>query len=73
MIRKLMDKLSWWYESRNEIVQLGIYAGFIITFLLLLWLSITYIRFDSKAYVSPVPAHIGRASGEVPQDTTTKK
>lgn len=63
MIHKFIRRLNDWYNSSGRRVRLRILAGFCMAFLLLLWLAVGNLHFDTNQFTTSVPVHIGKASG----------
>ncbi len=73
MIREWTDRLSRWYNSQNGDRQVFLFIGFCLLFLIILWVSITYLNFDVQVYQSAVPVHIGSPSGILTDSINTNK
>ncbi|MVN91516.1 hypothetical protein [Mucilaginibacter aquatilis] len=73
MMKALIGRFSRWYNGLHQNKQFSLLIGFCVLFLLIIWLSITYIRFDTRVYQSDIPAHIGQSSGKVTDPSTLNK
>lgn len=73
MIRQLIDRFSRWFNGLPGHRRVYYYFGFCLCGLLLLWLSIRFIRFDTQLTIGRVPQHIGKPSGPQFTDSLTKK
>ncbi|MBD1362953.1 hypothetical protein IDJ77_03945 [Mucilaginibacter sp. ZT4R22] len=73
MIKNVIDRFSRWFNNLHGGRQVCYYFAFCLLFLLLLWLSIRYIRFDVQMYTGRMPQHIGKPSGPQFSDSLTFK
>lgn len=73
MIREGIESMTRWYNGKVRAVQMLVLLIFCVAFVLLGWISISYITFDTKAYQQKLPVNIGSPSGKLPQDRSTLK
>ncbi|MCD8739334.1 hypothetical protein LT679_01860 [Mucilaginibacter roseus] len=72
-MKALINRFSDWFNSRSNTTQATWYVSFCLLFILAIWLSISYIKFDAQVYQTNVPTNIGKSSGELPDSITSNK
>jgi len=73
MIREYVIRFSRWYNGLHGYKPVFYFLVFCLAFLILLWVSIRFIGFDTKVYTTNVPRHIGQPSGTQFKDSLTLK
>ncbi|MBL4675913.1 MAG: hypothetical protein JKY70_06880 [Mucilaginibacter sp.] len=73
MFKDIIDRFSCWFNDLGGDKPVFYFFGFCFVFLLLIWLSVKYVRFDQGMYDSNLPVNIGKPSGLLPRDSITSK
>ena len=68
MIRGKINKITCWYNRKDTVNQMLVLGIFCVAFVLLGWISIRFITFDTRSFQPNVPVNIGCPSGLIPAD-----
>ncbi|QXV64017.1 hypothetical protein INP83_13015 [Mucilaginibacter sp. 21P] len=73
MLKEIIDRFSRWYNSLGGDRPVYYFFAFCFLFLMLLWLGIHYVKFESYDNQNVLPANIGKPSGLPPTEPSTPK